>query len=1010
MFFFISQKLLRIYSHSRQVRVPNLTPLSRLPILSAASIRRTQSRIPFRASTMAAPQKKYGVALHAGTCDIWNHDAKYQQEVEEILGEIAERAGAKLRSGETAIDVVQAVVVSLENCPLFNAGKGAILNEDGEHELEAAIASTTGGYGAVAAVRNIRNPVEAARAVMDGGRHSLVVGSAADDLARKSGIDMVPNEHFTTAKKKSHWHHFRSLKSVEPSEDLETVGAVALDIRGNLAAASSTGGLTFKTKGRVGDTAIIGAGLAVDENIAVVCSGVGEDILRHSVAGKVAASIGTMALGDSMAKVILKKAEQAPSACATLAIDSTGKVAVESSGRVFPMAYCTSSSASPTSSIMSTTIPLLSQHIIHSDTAITSGLTRYPTISGHTVVVCRGTDQLMSLHPKDFTRVMTTVRELSTTLLTGMSVYHCGLACDGSGTISLLPLHGLDAEWKAVISFEEAYDATFKGYLTSKNGPKMTEELLEETRSRIATATGITEPFNTHFDGHSANQNIFARIIRGEIQQWRIWEDKSHVAFLTPYGNTPGFTVLVPRKHLGSDIFQLEDKDFSELVDAAYKVAQYLKQAFGVKRCGLFFEGFEVDYAHIKLVPVHDRLTPDGKLFRPVPEPQSFQETYAGFLSTQFGPLAPDLGSIGNVAKRLSDLHVQLHRGKAPKSWEYPSTHYQQVLRSPWYGSVFALQDTLFHSTVAFFKDSMNYRYALVPITTDSISSPMGLGSDSLPVEVTLLGQKTYLADSMQFALEYVLRVEEELEGAYYISSSFRGEDPDHMHLNQFYHAECELLGALDEGINIAERYIMTVSQVFLNNHADTITGIAGTTSHMEDLFSLAKKHNGHFPRVTLSDALSFPEIANNDRAWEYVVAADHTKGRAITRFGERVLIERFGGAVWLTEMDHLSAPFYQAFVPGSQNARALCADLLIGPGEVLGLGQRHVSASEVSEALGMHEIPKDKYEWYLNIRDEAKGGKPLQTTGWGMGMERYLAWILKHDDIRDMAIIPRMK
>ena len=108
--------------------------------------------------------------------------------------------------------------------------------------------------------------------------------------------------------------------------------------------------------------------------------------------------------------------------------------------------------------------------------------------------------------------------------------------------------------------------------------------------------------------------------------------------------------------------------------------------------------------------------------------------------------------------------------------------------------------------------------------------------------------------------------------------------------------------------------------------------------------------------------------------------------------------------------MDHLSVPFYQAFASNTNHGRALCADLLFGPGEILGLGQRHRSHGEVKEALKMHEVPQDKYEWYLDIRDEEKGGKCLQTAGWGMGLERYLAWIMKHDDIRDIAIIPRMK
>lgn len=121
----------------------------------------------------------------------------------------------------------------------------------------------------MAATRNIKNPIEAARAVMEDGRQSLLVGSAADVFTSNSGATMVLNDYFTTATKKARWEA-QACKALELSEDLETVGAVALDIHGNLAAAGSTGGLTCKAKGRIGDTAVLGAGLFADQNIAVV--------------------------------------------------------------------------------------------------------------------------------------------------------------------------------------------------------------------------------------------------------------------------------------------------------------------------------------------------------------------------------------------------------------------------------------------------------------------------------------------------------------------------------------------------------------------------------------------------------------------------------------------------------------------------------------------------------------------------------------------------------------------
>ena len=441
-----------------------------------------------------------------------------------------------------------------------------------------------------------------------------------------------------------------------------------------------------------------------------------------------------------------------------------GRIAIESSGRVFPIASSTSSSSA--SSILGTTIPLLSQHVIGRDTLMAAGLTRYPTTPGHTNIACQGIDALMSLPLPTYLKIMHTAQQVSATISSGYSSHRCGLTCDGSGTISLIPLHGLGKDWKAVVHNEEEYNAIFPGYLTSKNGPKMTEDFLEEIRSRIAATTGITEPFNNHFDGGVSNQNIFARIVRGELPQWRIWEDELYVAFLTPFGNTPGFTVLVPRKHLGSDIFAFEDEDFAGIVQAAHKVAQYLKKALCVERCGMFFEGYEIDYTHVKLIPVHDHVTPQGQHFSPIALSAPFQTIYNGYLTTQYGPLAADLDFMADKAKQLRDLHAQRNQIVAPKSWQRPSTHSLQALQSPWYTAVFALQDTLFHASVNFFKTVVGYKYSLVPVMTDSISSPMGLGSDSEPVHVNLCGQDTYLADSMQFALEYALRVEEGLKGA----------------------------------------------------------------------------------------------------------------------------------------------------------------------------------------------------------------------------------------------------
>ena len=232
----------------------------------------------------------YVLALHAGTNESWKTNPSLQKTIEDTLHAIVKRAGANLSAGAKAVDVVQDAVSDLEDCDLFNAGKGSILNEDCEHEvsetiecatqakmlkavgvkLEAAIVDgASGSYGAVACVRNVKNPVHAARSVMDGGRQKFLVGEAADKYAQESGLEVVPNEYFTTTARKAHLQS-RPQKSRMTGEDLETVGAVALDLSGNLAAAGSTGGLTGKMRGRVGDTSVVGAGIFADENVAVV--------------------------------------------------------------------------------------------------------------------------------------------------------------------------------------------------------------------------------------------------------------------------------------------------------------------------------------------------------------------------------------------------------------------------------------------------------------------------------------------------------------------------------------------------------------------------------------------------------------------------------------------------------------------------------------------------------------------------------------------------------------------
>lgn len=223
---------------------------------------------------------------------------------------MALRAGWKiLRSGGTALDAVQATVVVMEDSPHFNAGHGAALTARAEHELDAAIMDGNNlAAGAVCMVRRVRNPIAAARAVLDDGAAVLLAGDAADEFAASVGLSMVEPSYFTTQRR------IEALRLLQqraqtgafvPATEAEkhgTVGAVARDANGHLAAATSTGGFNNKPPGRIGDSPIIGAGTYARDGIcAVSCTGQGEIFIRRVAAYDLAARMqyGGQALQDA---------------------------------------------------------------------------------------------------------------------------------------------------------------------------------------------------------------------------------------------------------------------------------------------------------------------------------------------------------------------------------------------------------------------------------------------------------------------------------------------------------------------------------------------------------------------------------------------------------------------------------------------------------------------------------------------------------------------------------------
>ncbi len=220
-------------------------------------------------------------------------DAKLRAAVASVLAE----GLARLERGEAALDVVEAAVAALEDDPLFNAGRGAALTSDGTVELDASLMDgATRAAGAVACVRTVRNPIRLARAILDDGRHVLLAGDGAERFARERGLACVANEWFVTAASRAELASAQSEGRVSLDRDepgaTGTVGAVARDARGHLAAATSTGGMTNQRPGRVGDSPILGAGTwADDASCAVSATGQGERFLRVAFAHEIDAAM-----------------------------------------------------------------------------------------------------------------------------------------------------------------------------------------------------------------------------------------------------------------------------------------------------------------------------------------------------------------------------------------------------------------------------------------------------------------------------------------------------------------------------------------------------------------------------------------------------------------------------------------------------------------------------------------------------------------------------------------------
>lgn len=298
------------------------------------------STITLNAANIAVAEDApdYALVLHGGAGAITPDKLtpELEMNIQTVLLEALSTGEAILKNGGTSLDAVSATIMVLENSPHFNAGRGAVFTAEGKNELDSSIMDgKTLNAGAVSGVTNIKNPITAARAVMDKSPHVMLQGPGAVVFAKSNGIEMAPDEYFHTEKRwKAHKNGLEKIAENLPTpKDYKygTVGAAALDKHGNLAAGTSTGGMTNKSHGRVGDSPIIGAGTYANNNsCALSATGHGEFFIRNTVASRVCllVEIGDLTLQEAADKVIMQQLVDMGGDGGIVAVDKEGNMAL----------------------------------------------------------------------------------------------------------------------------------------------------------------------------------------------------------------------------------------------------------------------------------------------------------------------------------------------------------------------------------------------------------------------------------------------------------------------------------------------------------------------------------------------------------------------------------------------------------------------------------------------------------------------------------------------------------
>ena len=359
-----------------------------------------------------------------------------------------------------------------------------------------------------------------------------------------------------------------------------------------------------------------------------------------------------------------------------------------------------------------------------------------------------------------------------------------------------------------------------------------------------------------------------------------------------------------------------------------------------------------------------------------------------------------------NLLKAINTANASTS-GKIVSPPKYdPETHVAELSSNEYYRNLIYLRDLLKKSSDVYMADVQNALNIDLFMLTTSVSSPMGPGSDSEPLPIKFGKHDAYLTDSSQFGFEPLLM--NGIEKVYCYLPSMRGEKPDARHLNQFFHCEMEIVGNLDEMMTIVEDFIKFLAKVFLE--ADQLLQSTSQDNNKTQLALSRVVEVESFKRIEFDDAC---ELLSENGYSKFINNTPH--GRDISSEGELKLSEILGATTpfWITKFDRDRVPFYQK--PDLDNPdKVLCADMIFPAlvessfgGEIVGAGQRQDNPQEMYDSLKRQSIHADAYEWYINLR---KSHAYIQTSGFGLGIERFIAWCLCLTSIRDGIIYPREK